>query len=333
MRPSSVPPFPTPPQRGARLLADVGGTHARLAWQDTSGAPLTEVATYACAQHESLLATIRQYLRERERPLPQRCAIGIANPVVGDRVQMTNHGWSFSISALQRSLGLERLVVLNDFTALALSLPALDDRQRVRIGGGLPEQGPMALIGPGTGLGVSGLVWGPGGVCVPLSGEGGHVTLAAADDQEAAVVALLKRRFGHASAERALSGPGLVNLYQALCTLRQLPVHPGWDAAAISAAALAGQDAQCVDALDMFCSLLGTAAGNLALTLGARGGVYLGGGILPRLGAGFLERSRFRERFEAKGRFAGYLREVPTYLIVADPSPALLGAARALDLH
>lgn len=316
-----------------RLLADIGGTHARLAWQPEPDAPLSDVATYACAQHESLQAAIRHYLEQHRRAAPPRCAIGIANPVLGDRVQMTNHHWSFSIAELKRTLGFERLVVLNDFTALALSLPVLPPSQLRALGGGTAQPGaPMALVGPGTGLGVSGLVWTGPDRCVPLAGEGGHATLAAADDHEAAVIALLKRRFGHASAERALSGPGLVNLYQALCELRSLPCQAEWDAAAVSRAGLEGDDPQCADAIAMFCSLLGSFAGNLALTLGARGGVYLGGGIVPRWGAGVLARSRFRERFEGKGRFSAYLRDVPAWLIVADTSPALLGAARALDL-
>jgi glucokinase len=315
-----------------RLLADIGGTHARLAWQAGRDAPLLDVATYPCAQHDSLQSAIRHYLAQHDRPAPRRCAIGIANPVTGDRVQMTNHHWSFSISELQRSLGFERLVVLNDFTALALSLPSLTAAERRAIGGGAAVPGaPVALVGAGTGLGVSGLLWAGPEQCVPVSGEGGHTTLAAADDQEAAVIGLLRRRFGHASAERALSGQGLVNLYQALCELRDLPCHAEWDAAAVSCAGLAGDDAQCTDAIAMFCSLLGTLAGNLALTLGARGGVYVGGGIVPRWGEAVLAHSRFRERFEAKGRFAGYLRDIPTWLIVADTSPALLGAARALD--
>jgi glucokinase len=316
-----------------RLLADIGGTHARLAWQAERDAPLADVATYPCAQHESLQDAIRHYLSEHERPAPPRCAIGIANPVVGDRVQMTNHHWSFSISELQRTLGFERLVVLNDFTALALSLPSLAPAQRRQIGGGAAApDGAIALVGPGTGLGVSGLLCAAKDRYVPIAGEGGHTTLAAADDQESAVIGLLRRRFGHVSAERALSGPGLVNLYQALCELRDVPCHAHWDAAAISHAGLAGSDAQCTDAMDMFCSLLGTLAGNLALTFGARGGVYIGGGIVPRWGEQFLAHSRFRERFEAKGRFSGYLHDVPTWLIVADTSPALLGASRALDM-
>jgi glucokinase len=191
--------------------------------------------------------------------------------------------------------------------------------------------GSAALLGPGTGLGVSGLLPGPAG-WVPISGEGGHVTLGSADPFEAAVLAELAARFGHVSAERALSGPGLENLYRATCRVLGRPALE-LAAPAISAAALARQDAACEQTLALFCGLLGHVAGNLALTLGARGGVYIGGGIVPRLGEAF-DRSPFRERFEAKGRFSAYLAAVPTWVLTADTSPALLGAARALDeLH
>ncbi len=320
-------------QHYPRLLGDIGGTHARFARQLVPDAPLQDAATYDCAEFGSLQEVMRQYLDQHAGGHdPHWAAIGIANPITGDQVHMTNLPWSFSISQLQRELGLQQLLVINDFSALALALPALQAWQLRQVGPGAPVHGaPRALLGPGTGLGVSGLVPGAHGQEVPLSGEGGHVTLAAADDDEAAVIALLQHRFGHASAERALSGPGLVNLYQALCRLHHVHIDIGLDAPEITQAGLRGECAQCAAAVEMFCSLLGTVAGNLALTLGARGGVYLGGGIVPRLGAA-LERSRFRERFEAKGRFAGYLHEIPTYVIDAETSPALLGASRALDL-
>jgi len=189
---------------------------------------------------------------------------------------------------------------------------------------------PIGLVGPGTGLGVSGLL--PGGMpgaWVPLQGEGGHVTLAAADAREEAVLRVLRERFGHASAERAVSGMGLEALYAALTTLDAPGSGTALPAAEITARALAGSDARCVEAVALFCSFLGSVAGNLALTLGARGGVYIGGGIVPRLGALF-ERSAFRERFEAKGRFRDYLAAIPVFVIHASVSPALLGAARAL---
>jgi glucokinase len=315
-----------------RLLGDIGGTNARFAWQANRTAPPTEVTSYACAAHDSLSSAIRHYLTEHRKGCPPTCAIGIANPIVGDRVQMTNHRWSFSISELQRGLGLKRLKVINDFTALALSLPTLLPAELHRIGqeGVAVPGAPLAVLGPGTGLGVSGLL--PSGACgfVPITGEGGHVTLAAQGEFEAAVVSALARRFGHASAERALSGPGLVNLYDTVCTLERRSVSPLGPAEIIERARNEA-DPHCVAAIDLFCKFLGDVAGNLALTLGARGGVYVGGGLAPRLHAE-IEGSAFRERFAAKGRFGEYLGAIPTYIIDAQVSPALVGASRALDM-
>ena len=320
-----------------RLLADIGGTNARFAWQAGRGEALGRVCTYPCARFDTLLTAIRYYLAEQQLPPPRAGAIGIANPVTGDRVQMTNHHWSFSIEAMRTSLSMSRFLVLNDFTALALSLPLLAPAELRQVGGGVPvANAAVGLIGPGTGLGVSGL-WagvsgatgGGAGPALPINGEGGHVTLAPADATEEGVLALLRQRFGHCSAERAVSGPGLVNLYQALCTLDGV-APDALHASDISTRALAGNDARCALAVDLFFSFLGNVAGNLALTLGARGGIYIGGGIVPRMGAR-IDGSRFRERFEQKGRFSDYLRAVPTYVVQAVLSPALTGAARALD--
>ena len=179
-----------------RLLGDIGGTNARFAWQDHPHAPPSDIATYRCSEHDSLLQAIRRYLADSGHAVPSLCAIGIANPVTGDRVQMTNHRWSFSISELQRDLGVQRLVVVNDFTALALSLPSLTAADLRPIGGGSAVVGAtMAVLGPGTGLGVSGLLPAGPGRFLPIDGEGGHVTLAAADDREAAVLQRLRQRF------------------------------------------------------------------------------------------------------------------------------------------
>ena len=315
----------------ARLLGDVGGTNARFAWQDADGAPLRDIASIPTADHPTLAAALAAYLNGFGRAAPASCAIGIANPITGDRIQMTNSHWSFSIEAVRRELGFERLVVINDFTALALALPDLPPGDLRQLGGGAAVAGaPLALIGPGTGLGVSGLLPGPAsGRWVALQGEGGHVTLAAGNAREAAVLQVLRERFGHASAERAVSGQGLEALHAALQLLAGTPSVAPLAAEEISRRALAGADAACVEALDLFCAFLGNVAGNLALTLGARGGVYIGGGIVPRLGEAFT-RSRFRECFEAKGRFRPYLEPIPVYVIHAAVSPALLGAARAL---
>jgi glucokinase len=314
-----------------RLVGDVGGTNARFAWLEAPGAPLRDIETLPTDACPSLLDAVRAYLARGGRPAPRWAAIGIANPVVGDHVQMTNHHWSFSIAALRRDLGLDRLLVLNDFTALALALPALEPADVRPVGGGRAIAGaPVALLGAGTGLGASGLLpAGRGRRAIPLGGEGGHATLAATNAREADVIDALRRRFGHVSAERAVSGQGIENLHRALCELAGEP-PPGWDAPEISRRGLDGTDARSVDAMDLFFGFLGTVAGNLALTLGARGGVYLGGGILPRLGDA-IDRSRFRQAFEAKGRMSDYVAAIPTWVLQARESPALTGAARALD--
>lgn len=315
---------------GPRLLGDVGGTNARFAWQAAGGAPIEALATYRCADFASLEVVIRHYLAERGLGQPAQAAIGIANPVLGDRVQMTNHAWRFSIEALRRALGLARLRLLNDFAALALALPVLGAQELRAVGGGTAAPGgTKALIGPGTGLGVSALVQGGGGPGTVISGEGGHVTLAATNDEEAAVLAALRSQFGHVSAERVLSGAGLQNLHRAWAAVQGRQV-PALSAAEITQHAVAGSDAECVAVVEVFLGFLGNVAGNLALTLGATGGVYLGGGIVPRLG-GAIEASRFRQRFEAKGRFAAYLQAIPVWVIDASGIPALRGAARSLE--
>jgi glucokinase len=313
-----------------RLLGDVGGTNARFALQAGAGAAPEALVQYRCADFESLHAVLQHYLAAPDRPRPQQAAIGIANPIDGDQVRMTNHDWQFSIEALRQALGLRRLLFLNDFAALALALPTLRKNELRPVGGGhAAAGGPLALLGPGTGLGVSGLMRNTEGPDRVISGEGGHVTLAAADDEETAVIDWLRRRFGHVSAERALSGQGLENLYHAWAALHGHAAEE-LTAAQITARALQRSDPACDAALELFLSLLGNVAGNLALTLGALGGVYIGGGIVPRLGPR-IDASRLRQRFEQKGRFAAYLSRVPVWVIQPGGEPALRGAARALD--
>ena len=313
-----------------RLLGDIGGTNARWAWQPAAGAALQDISVLPCNASASLQESAASYLSDRGAQRPRSAAMGVATAVTGDEVSMTNNAWSFSIAAFKQGLGLEHCLVINDFTALAMSLPALQSSDLLAIGGGAAiANSPIALIGPGTGLGVSGLLPDAQGAFSPLSGEGGHATVAAADDLESAVLACLRRRFGHVSAERVLSGAGLINLYQAVSELNgKLP--QAREASDVTDKALAQSDADCVRAVQLFSSFLGNVAGNLALTLGARGGLYVGGGIVPRLGASFDARL-FRQRFEEKGRFQDYLRPIPTWIITAS-TPALIGASRALDV-
>lgn len=311
-----------------RLLGDVGGTNARFALVRSPGAGITDIRSLACADFAGPAEAIRHFLDEAGCGTPRRAAIGIANPITGDWLKVTNNHWAFSIEALRQTLGLDRLHFVNDFTALALALPYLGADEVRQIGAGVAKAGePIGVIGPGTGLGVSGLLPAGGG-WVALGGEGGHVSLSPQTEEEMAVTTYLLAEFGHVSAERILSGPGLGCLYTALASVRGL-TQPARNEREITEAALETQDAFCVDTLNMFCALLGSTAGNLALTLGARGGIYIGGGIVPRLGC-FFDRSPFRERFEAKGRFRNYLLAIPSLLITAR-MPALTGAAAVLD--
>jgi glucokinase len=312
----------------SRLIGDVGGTNVRFAWQSDPAAPLTLIERLSSADFESIGSAIQTYLTNHELPTPRGCAIGIATPITGDRVQMTNHHWSFSISALQNHFQFEQLVVINDFTALALALPGIDRSELRQIGPGVEvDRSPKALIGAGTGLGVSGLLPSGKSDWVPISGEGGHVSLSAQTEEEAAVIAHLRTRFGHVSAERVLSGLGLVNLYEASAAMDSSSPKFNTPEKILQAS---DSDPDCERALQWFCAFLGSVAGDLALTLGARGGVYIGGGIAPRLLA-HLEASMFRARFEDKGRFKSYLSTIPTWVIVSEHSPALIGAARALE--
>ena len=315
----------------ARLLADIGGTHARFAWQVGAGAPIEHVRVLRVAEHPSLQHAMRSYLAEFGTLRPGAAAIAMANPVTGDAVQMTNHHWSFSQAALQAEFGLDTLRVLNDFTALALALPHLGADELRQVGGGVAQpDAAIGLLGAGTGLGVSGLLPDGRGGWVPLQGEGGHVTLPAATPRERLVMDGFHRRHGHASAERMLSGPGLFDTFVLLCEADGASAQGLASAADVSEAGRAGRHAQAEEALRMFCSVLGAVASNLALTLGALGGVYIGGGIVPRLGPWF-DTSPFRERFEAKGRFRTYLAGIPVWVITSTHSPALLGASHALD--
>ncbi len=303
------------------LIADVGGTNTRCALVDEHGYPVS-VEIYANKEFESMLAALGAYL-DHLQVNPSAAAIAVAAPITGDSVRMTNRQWHFSIEELRQDLGLDSLQVINDFSAIALALPRLRDDDVVKVGNGQAVAGKtQAVLGPGTGLGVSALIPGPHG-WAPLSGEGGHSTLACATPREMNVVEAVTRRFGHCSAERLISGPGLVLMYN---ILRELDGLETADIDPPQVGERAGEgDALAVECLDLFLALLGSFAGNVALLLGAVGGVYIGGGIAPTL----LERlseSDFRRRFEAKGRYTGYMQAIPTFVIV-NRTPALIGLA------
>jgi glucokinase len=315
------------PREEVWLVGDIGATNARFGLMSPQHA-LLHHRTFACEDHATIEDALVLYLGEHGGlPTPRLGALAIASAITGDRIAMTNHPWSFSVAALRSRLGFERFEVINDFTAVALALPRLGAADRLAIGGGSPVAGaPLGVLGAGSGLGVSGLI--PAGArWIPLTGEGGHVTMAPADERESAVISHLRRQFDHVSAERLLSGPGLVNIYNSLAAAAGVPAR-GYTAAEITDPATGAVDPLCRESTNLFCAMLGTVAGNLALTLGARGGIYIAGGIAPRLGRSFPA-SPFRERFEAKGRMRPYLAAIPTYLVV-HPFPAFVGCAALL---
>lgn len=312
-----------------RLLADIGGTYARFALEVTPGV-LEAIHVLQCADFASLSAAMSDYLMRVAHRKIDHVALGMANPVNGDQVQMTNNHWTFSIEETRCRMGLSSLVVINDFTALALALPLLPRHELMQLGGEAPVDGAaIALIGPGTGLGVSGLLPSIQGY-VAIAGEGGHVSFSPFDEEEWRVWQYARARFNHVSAERLLSGTGLALIYEALTSPLNLSAEC-LTAEEITQRALDGGCDQCYRSVQMFLAMLGTAASNLALTLGARGGVYLGGGIVPRLGHLILS-SALRSRFEDKGRFRDYLAPIPIY-VIRSPYPALFGASVALTKY
>lgn len=312
---------------GVGLIADIGATHARFALVQPDGR-ITPARVYATSDYPSLAAAIEAYLAEESPPArPARAILAVPSPVTDDEVAFTNHAWEFSVKNLRQQTRLAQLRVINDFAAAAMAIPHLADSDCVQIGAGAPaENATVGIIGPGTGFGVSALARASGGAAV-IAGEGGHVTMAPANAQESAILDLMRKRYDHVSAERLLSGPGLVNLYNTLCELAQVPAAP-FTPEQITSPGVWNEDSRTREATTVFCAMLGTAAGNLALTLGARGGIYIAGGIVPRLGS-FFAQSEFRSRFEAKGRLRGYLAQIPTY-VITHPLPALLGAAALL---
>ena len=314
------------------LIADIGATNARFALSE--GESYREERVFKCVDYPRLEDAAQAYLEQLGLMGGINSgALAVAGPVTGDRVSMTNHPWSFSIEEARRALGLNHLTVMNDFRAIALGVPHLTADQMRQVGPApiTPTPcAPIGIIGPGTGLGVASLIW-DGVRYRPVSGEGGHVTLPARTQREFDVLKTLYQKYRHISAERVCSGKGLVNIYNALRSLEGRDDLPDRTPEEISAAAVSKTCPLCVEALDMMIAFLGVVAGNLALTLGAFGGIYIAGGICLQLGEAFFQ-SRFRAEFEAKGRFDAYLQNVPTILIL-HPYVALLGLAAEAREH
>lgn len=312
---------------GRILTGDVGGTHARFAIVTTSDKPygVERRADLGTEEYGSFRAALKAYLESLGEQRPDTAAIAVAGPVANGRVRFTNSGWEVSEEEL-REAGFHRALLINDFAALAFSVATLPETAFHSIGpegDGLAGQ-PISILGAGTGLGVSCLARFRGRA-VPMATEGGHINFAPGGDDQIAVLRVLAKRFGHVSIERVLSGPGLENIYAALAQIAGRNPQP-LSAEQISEGAEGG-DAACRAAQDMFCAIYGAVAGDFALAHGARGGVYIAGGIAAKIEP-HLQRSGFRTAFEDKGRLSDYVKAIPTKLIV-EPNAAFLGAANA----
>jgi glucokinase len=314
---------------GPRLLADIGATHARFGLETAPGV-VGQVAVLLCDDFDGIVPLLHAYLEQHPAGRIHHAAFALANPISGDFIRMTNRDWQFSLDAVRRALGLSTLLIVNDFTALAMALPGFQPKDLLQIGGGAPQTHAVSgVLGPGTGLGVSGVIPTVDGF-VTLGSEGGHVNFAPSDEREFAILQYAWREWKHVSNERLISGPGIELIYRALAQRNGVDAPPR-STADIVASALDAHDPLCLEVLETFAGMLGSAAANLAVTLGAFGGMFIGGGIVPRMGAWFAQ-SPFRARFEAKGRFTDYIAQIPTYIIMT-PNPALYGVSAILSEH
>jgi len=302
------------------LLGDIGATNARFA--KLIDGQLGDIKSFEVARFPTFQELLRTFLRDHCSGISFTDALlALAGPIDHGRCTLTNSLWVIDPRELKESFGFD-VQIVNDFQAVAYSLPSLTSSDLEKIGNGKAEEGaPKVVLGPGSGLGVACLIEHAENRLV-ITSEGGHATLAGNSDREDAVIRVLRERFGHASTERAVSGPGLENIFHAIASLDGLNIGQT-NAVEITSRALSDECDVAQEALNTFCALLGSFAGNAALTFGARGGVYVAGGISPRI-LSFLTRSQFRARFEAKGRFQRYLEQIPCYVIV-HPAAAFLG--------
>jgi glucokinase len=304
------------------LLADIGGTYARFALANERRIGTTW--STEVGSHASAIDALRDFLATDHGGAPiDGALLAAAGPVEGGRCRLINAAWILDEEEIGRALSLPWVRIVNDLEAIAAGLPDLDPAHSRRIGpaGNAIPGAPMAIVAPGTGLGMACVIIGPAGRSVVTS-EGGHAGLASMGNRDDDVIAILRRRFGRVSAERVLSGAGLVNLHQAMAELEGNALSR-LTPSEVTAAALDGSSPTCRAAMDAFCAFLGAVAGDVALTFGARGGVYIGGGIAPRF-TDHLARSDFRAQFDAKGRLRSYVERIPTWIIL-HPTPAFIG--------
>jgi glucokinase len=319
------------PAGPAALVADLGGTNVRfaLAAADGQGRPvLGSMLEFTVGQFGSLAHAAEHYLAQMDAPRPRRSVIAVASAVTGDQIKLTNNAWSFSIAELRRQLGLEAIEVVNDFAAIAMAIPHLAPADLEAIGlAAVPTSGSKlerrcAVMGPGTGLGVCGLTLQQGRAVV-IESEGGHVAFAPGNDYEIAILQYMLKRHARVSIERLVSGPGLQNLYAAVCAIEGAAAQLHTPEA-ITAGAKLGAETACRRAVELFCSILGSFAGDVALMYGAWDGIYLGGGMTTTL-LPWICSGEFRLRFENKGRYSALMRKIPTFAII-HAQPGLLGA-------
>jgi glucokinase len=308
------------------LVADIGGTNARFAIADLAALRLRDIRTFPTAENVTLADAMRAYLKDAPEKVAH-AGLAVAAPLREDTVKFTNATWTFKQSTLAKEAGLDEVSVFNDFEAQAYALPVLTKDELHALGGGTAvERAPKVVLGPGTGLGVAGLVWSPTG-WVPVPGEGGHQTFPAENERELAILERMRKGLERLSVERVLSGPGLADIYRAVAASHGFG-DAEYSPAEVEHMAISGEDDMAVQALDFFVRWLGRFAGDMALALGARGGVYIGGGIAPKM-LPRLEEADFRQEFERKGRMKPYVEAIPIKVIVSD-YPGLKGAAAGL---
>lgn len=313
-----------------RLVADIGGTNARFSLE-------VEQYTYkhtkvlACKDYASLVEAAKTYLHGIGIDHVEYAGLALPTPIVGDHVYMVNNPWhTFSIEETKKQLGLKNIVFLNDFHALALSIPHLGEEHLAKVGGlEIDPYKPRGIIGPGTGLGVATLVRHPHGEYLAVPAEGGHSTFTPANLEEMELWQFVHRRFSHVSFERFVSGPGLQLIFEAVSHQKRYDFEQLPSPAEITRKAINHECWISQVSLDHFCRMLGTMASNLAITTNAFGGIYIGGGVVPKI-LDYFKQSDFRCRFEDKGRLRKYLEKIPTYVITHE-FPAFLGVSYALD--
>jgi len=309
------------------LVGDVGGTNARFAIAHmVNGRPVLEHhESFPAETYPTFLEGVKAFIEGCEVK-PTGGVIAVAGPVTDGEIDLTNSPWRVSETELQ-TLGLNPVRLINDFEALAWGAPVVPDAELASLGG--PAEGDdkaaIAVLGPGTGFGVSALARDGRGGEIAMPSEGGHACFAPGDPIEDEILRILRRRYERVSIERLICGPGLLNMHRALAEIDGRETHID-DPALITAEALEDPRSHCGATLARFCAILGAVAGDIALTTGSRGGVYIAGGIAPRI-LPFLKASPFRERFERKGRFKDYMAAIPTKVILHKHA-ALLGAAR-----